>query len=285
MKAVRTAAVVTALIVAAGASASGSTSRASHVSTGPGLGFRNAAGWHVIQNGLSEAGALSVATAANVPIAPADRPPESAPTHTVESLPRDAVGIWVQFEPRRHSAKSNKYFPPRTLPLRLSGSARLHGTPEGFACPRTCAIRTLEASAAGYDIGIFIFFGRSSATVGMRTRADRELGRLSLPPCPIAEPLGHGDLSRAAGLTLSWMRAHYVGRPRDLHGARAVARPVPRHPNGPRLPVVARLCGPRTHRIVAVTITLHGIGRKAVASNVLYFVAKAPRGWVVWRQG
>ncbi|HEU5476208.1 MAG TPA: hypothetical protein VFU64_00070 [Gaiellaceae bacterium] len=226
-----------------------------------------------------------MATAATVPIARADRPPESSPTRTVASLPRDAVLIWVQFEPRRQSARSNKYFPPTRLPLGLSQSVRLNGTPEGFVCPRTCAIRSLEASAAGYDLFTFIFFGRSGPTAGMKAAADRELGRLTLPPCPSAEPLGLGDLSRAARLTLAWMRAHYVGRLRDLRGARAVARPVPRHPSGSRLPVVARLCGRRTDRIVAVTIKLHGIGRKAVGSNVLYFLAKTPRGWLVWRQG
>jgi hypothetical protein len=284
MRVLRGAAVVTAVIAAACASASGGVSRRVGIFTGTGPGFQRSTGWHVVQNGLSETDAASVATAATVPIARADRPPESAPTHTVASLPRDGILIWVQFEPRGF-ARIDSHFPPAGLPLRLSEAVLLRGSPEGFQCQRACAVRTVEVSASGYDLGIFIFFGSSHPSHAMRTAADHELARLSLPACPAARPFASSDTAAAARLTLTWARAHYVWRPRDLRGARAVARLVPRHPNGPRLQVVARLCGRRTDRIAAVTITPHGIGRNAVGGNLLYFTAKTRRGWLVWRQG
>src|SRR2546421_36864 len=82
------AAVPAALVAAACATAWGGT--AVHVSTGPGPGFRRAAGWHVIQNGLAKPPGLSAAAAANVPLARRDLGPGTPePLHTVASLPRD----------------------------------------------------------------------------------------------------------------------------------------------------------------------------------------------------
>jgi hypothetical protein len=131
----------------------------------------------------------------------------------------------------------------------------------------------------------FLFFGESSPSAPMLAATNRELARLSLPTCPAALPLGRGDLTEAARLTLGWMRRHYPGRARDLRGARAAGRAVPRQRQNPRLAVIRRLCGRRTDRIVAVTVRPDGVGRQALGSELLYFVAKTPRAWVVWREG
>lgn len=274
--------VVAALLTGGWTSGSGSPSPSGHIFTGPGPGFRHAAGWHLIQNGLSETDMLSVATAATFPIARADRPPESAPTHTVAAMPRRGIVIWVQFEPRPPAARERES--PR-LHLRLRPGRGKHVGPESFSLPPRAVVRgPVSGSARGYSVYAFVFFG-SSPSAAMTAAANRELARISLPTCPAALPLGHGDPTEAARLTLDWMRAHYVGHRRDLRRARAVARPVPRRSADQRLAVVSALCGPRTSRILAVTVTPEGIGRQNLGSQLLYFVAKTPRGWLVWRQG
>lgn len=288
MSALRVAVVVTALAAVACATAAGSTPRQLHVSTGPGPRFRSAVGWHLIQNGLAEAASVSTSAAANVPFRKADFGPGTpVPSHTVGSLPRDGIVIWAQFPPRRRGARSNKYFLPTRLPLRFSESVRLNGTPEGFVCPRTCAIRTVEASASGYDIAIWIFFGRAHPSAAARSAANRELSRISLPGCPAsARALTRGDLAAAERSTLTWLRAHYprVAR-RELNGARATARPLSDVRGNSRFMTAATLCGARADRMVGVTVTPAATGLKNAGSNLLYFLAKTRRGWLVWRQG
>ncbi|MFL5959288.1 MAG: hypothetical protein ACJ75G_03335 [Gaiellaceae bacterium] len=286
MSALRVAAVPAALVAAACATAWGGT--AVHVSTGPGPGFRRAAGWHVIQNGLAKPPGLSAAAAANVPLARRDLGPGTPePLHTVASLPRDGVVIWAQFPPRRMSARSNKYFPPTTLPLRLSQSVRLDGIPEGFTCHRRCAIRTVEASASGYDIAVWIFFGGAHPSAAARAAADRELGRISVPGCP-KRPLAltRVDLRGAARAALTWLRAHYVApAEHDLDGATAAARRLSDVAGDSRFATAAALCGARAGRIAAVTVTPSEPGRKNAGSKLVYFLAETRRGWLVWRQG
>jgi hypothetical protein len=242
----------------------------------------------VIQNGLAEAALVSTSAAANLRFAKGDLGPGTpVPSHTVASLPRNGIVIWAQFPPRRSSARSNKYFPPRTLPLHLAGSVTLDGTPEGFVCPRACAIQTLEASASGYDIAVWIFFGTSHPSVAMRSAANRELSLISIPGCPASpRPLTRGDLAAAERSTLTWLRAHYFPPARrDLNGARAKARPLSDIEGDSRFRTTAALCGPRADRIAAVTVTTRSIGLKNLGPKLLYFLAKTPRGWLVWRQG
>jgi hypothetical protein len=289
MSALRVAAVTVVLVVvAACASASSITPRPVHVAAGLAPRLLGAAGWHVLQKPLLEPALGPASAAADFPLAKADlQPGTPVPSHTVASLPRDGVVIWVQFAPRRRSARPNKYFPPTTLPLRLRESVRLNGIPEGFSCPRTCAIRTLEASASGYDISVWIFFGTAHSTAASRTAADRELSRISLPGCP-AHPraLTRGDLSTAGRAALAWLRAHYPARARrDLKGDRAATRRLSEVDGDNRFATADALCGERAGRIAAVTIKFSGIGLKNNGSNLLYFLAKAPHRWLVWRQG
>ncbi len=280
---------LTAVLIAAScASASSTPLRHVHVASGPAPRFRSAPGWHVLQNPRLAPALAPAAAAADFPLAKADlQPGTPVPSHTVASLPRNGVVIWAQFVPRRRSARSNKYYPPTTPPLRLSESVRLSGVPEGFTCPRTCAIRSLEASASGYDISVWIFFGTAHSTAAARSAADRELSTISLPGCP-AHPraLARGDLSAAGRAALAWLRAHYpAGARRDLNGDRAATRRLSEVDRDGRFATAAALCGARADRIAAVTIKLSALGRKNNGSSVLYFLAKTPHGWLVWRQG
>jgi hypothetical protein len=288
MKALRVAAVMAGLVAATCASASGSTPAHVRVSTGPGPGFRSEPGWRLLQNGLEHPPLLSMAAAANVPLAKGDLEPGSpVPSHTVGSLPRAGVVIWVQFAPRRSGARTNKYFPPTRLPLRLSDSLLLDGTPEGFVCPRACAIRTLEASASGYNVAVWIFFGTRHPQVAARSAADRELARITIPGCPESpRALSRGDLTSAKRAALIWLRANYFERATsDLKGARATARRLSHVDRDSRFVTAAALCGTRADRIAAVTVELSGVDRKNDGSSLLYFLARTARGWVVWRQG
>jgi hypothetical protein len=209
------------------------------------------------------------------------------PSHTVGSLPRAGVVIWAQFAPRRSGARTNKYFPPTRLPLRFGDSVLLDGTPEGFVCPRACAIRTLEASASGYNVAVWVFFGTRHPSVAARAAADRELARITVPGCPASpRALRRGDLTSAKRAAFTWLRTHYFERATsDLKDARAAARRLSHVEGDSRFVTAAALCGARADRIAAVTVELSGIGRKNDGSSLLYFLAGTARGWVVWRQG
>jgi hypothetical protein len=290
MSAFRVAVVVTALAAVACATAFGSTARHLHVSTGPGPGFRSAAGWHRLQNGLSAPPLESVATAATVPIAKRDRG-QSDPSHTVASLPRGGVVLWIQFFPRRPEVRE-KYFPQTHLPLRLADTAALKGRPEGFPCGASgCGqTRALQARAEGYDITVFVFFGRAHPSAAQRLAAGKELARLALPGCPTGiEPLRTSDLRLAASATLHWLSQHWfdvgVASKREIRAAHASARLIATSSSDRRVRVAAQLCGHRAERVVAVTVKPSALGRKTLGSNLLYFVAKTPHGWLVWRQG
>lgn len=138
--------------------------------------FERAGGWHL----LSRDGELA---AANVPFAAADRNLSSPPSHTVATLPRRGVVIWVLVV-RRHEA-ADRGFP--AAPLRV-GRAVATDPPEGFFCPPAArarcfdaggAVRRLQAGASGWDIGLTIFFGTDRPSAAQVRAANAELARLS----------------------------------------------------------------------------------------------------------
>jgi hypothetical protein len=261
-----------------------------------GPGFLPSSGWNILQNGLTTPPLASVATAANVQFARGDAgQPTPMPARTVAALPADGIVIWAIFYPRGQSAGIDRKFPARSLPLRVAEMIKTN-PPEGFNCPPRAqagcfdaagAIRRLQTSANGYDIALTIFFGRSHPSAATIAAANQELAQLSLPGCPTAVPLQERDLQAAAAFTLSWLRAHYIGpgHLRDLRGARAVGFALPAHPADSRLSIVRTLCGSATDRIVAVRVTPSRVGRQNLGPKLLYFLAKTPAGWAVWRQG
>ncbi|HUJ54491.1 MAG TPA: hypothetical protein VLW49_00705 [Gaiellaceae bacterium] len=121
--------------------------------------FEGASGWHVI----AEPG--QIVSAANVAFAAADRA-QSAPIHTVASLPRRGILIWVQ------SARGRKL---KSVPLRVEYMAT--SRPEGFACPGTT--RALQTGRKGWDVYVWVFFGAKHPPESIVAAANAELARFS----------------------------------------------------------------------------------------------------------
>jgi hypothetical protein len=142
--------------------------------------FERAAGWHLLARG-------DALVASNVPLAPADRSLASPPSHTVGSLPRYGVLLWLLVGPHHKGGRWDRKFPP--VPLRVDETVATN-PPEGFFCPAAArsdcfeaggAIRRMQARAAGWDIGVTIFFGSDRPLPEDVAAADAELARLRLP--------------------------------------------------------------------------------------------------------
>jgi hypothetical protein len=137
--------------------------------------FQSAAGWHL----LSRDGEL---VAADVPFAGQDKNLLSPPSRTVATLPPGRTLIWVQVSRHRdHGVQAG-------LALRVENMVATN-PPEGFFCPRAArkncfaaagAIRTLESYNAGWNVGIFLFFGTDRPSRSQIADANAELARLSL---------------------------------------------------------------------------------------------------------
>jgi hypothetical protein len=244
-----------------------------------GPGFHSAAGWHVLGYGLSQPPNAPDASAANVPFARADRS-QSAPTRTEASLPRRGILIWAQLQPRWPQV--DRRFPVRKPILR---DAVPTSGMEGFGPAGT--IRRLEARTAGYDVDVLIFFGAKHPSAAVVAATNRELRRLFFPGCPrSARPLDGGDPGTAARATLEWLRESAAdGFGPALRGAQAAGSIVSGQSSDPQLRTVGQLCGKKTQRIVAVRVTPSKLGRSELGPDLLFFVAKTPRGWLVWREG
>ena len=84
---------------------------------------------------------------------------------------------------------------------------------------------------------------------------------------------------------MSWLHAHYVGRPSDLRGARVAAGVVSKA-TGARVHLVATMCRAEAARLVAVTVTPSAQGRANIGRlPLLYFLSKTANGWNIWRAG
>jgi hypothetical protein len=136
--------------------------------------FEGASGWHL----LSRDGELA---ASNVPFAEQDRSFLSVPSHTVGSLPRRGVVMWLLAIRRRPAY--DKKFP--AIPLRVAQTVATN-PPEGFSCPPAgqarCfdaggAIRRLQARDSRWDIGLTIFFGTDHPSSAQVAAANAELAR------------------------------------------------------------------------------------------------------------
>jgi hypothetical protein len=246
-----------------------------------GPGFADAAGWHTLGYGLSRPPNAPDASAATIAFARADRS-QSAPAETEASLPRGGILLWAQLQPRW--TKVDARFPPRKPPLRLTESVPSPGF-EGFA--ETGSIRRLDARVAGYDVDLVVFFGSARPSRSAVAAANRELARLFFPGCPRnAERIGGADPGAAARATVGWLRRSLVAGFRSaIRGATASGTAVSSRSKDVRVKIVERLCGPASKRLVAVRVWPSKAGSAELGSELLYFLAKTPRGWLVWRQG
>jgi hypothetical protein len=122
--------------------------------------FEQAHGWHT----LAEPG--QIVSAATVAFAAADRS-QSAPIHTVASLPRRGILIWV---PAR--SRSNHRRRPPLLRVQNMANAR----PEGFLVPGTA--RVLQTESKRWVVYVWVFFGAAHPSRSTIATANAELARL-----------------------------------------------------------------------------------------------------------
>jgi hypothetical protein len=151
------------------------------------------------------------------------------------------------------------------------------------AVPRTGRTRRLQARVAGYAVDVTVSFGAAHPSASVLAAAREELGRLVVPACPEAQPLGAGDVDAAKAFLLAWLPAHYSGDAADVAGATATAAggsSAPRHGQA------AHDCGAAVAgRSVEVDVVLPRLARvSASLSELTYFVAKTPSGWEVWER-
>jgi Protein of unknown function (DUF4232) len=149
-----------------------------------GPGFLPAQGWDTFQTGVTAPPRAPSATAANVTLG-ADALSGTFPWQTVARLQAGQALLQATFYPAGENAGVDAKFPRRALPLSLD-DARAGASLEGQ--PANVTEYRLLARVNGYDLDLFVFFGRP-ATAAARAAAEEELGRLTVPeeaPAPAA---------------------------------------------------------------------------------------------------
>lgn len=184
-----------------------------------------------------------------------------APDWTVEGSTATS-GNGTRIEARFSPASEHPTWPQRRLPLRLPASGRI------------------RAHVGAYAVEISVTF-RAHPTAGELAAAREELGRLVVPTCPVAQPLG--SVQGSVLFVLRWLPSHYSGNANDLVGARATAK---LGHSMPRYGEAVTDCGARVaSRSVEVDVTLPRVAKvSASLSQLTYFLAKTTPGWVVWER-
>jgi len=141
-----------------------------------GPGFLPARGWDTFQTGVTRPPQAPSATAANISLGE-DALSGTFPWQTVAKLGTGQVLLQATFYPSGESAGIDRKFTRRSLPLSLDDAepgASLEGQPPNVTAER------LVARVHGYNLDLFVFFGRT-ATPAARAAAQDELDRLVVP--------------------------------------------------------------------------------------------------------
>jgi hypothetical protein len=136
--------------------------------------LRSAPGWHVISTGPTSPPSAAQVLAATIPIRRDPGGANALPLSTLKALP--SAGIIVQAGIYGRGVMKNS--PPRPLPLTIRGRPIYHGF-EGV--PRRYAYTVVLARVHGWDVEVYVWFGRSSPTIAQRSRADAEVRRIVIP--------------------------------------------------------------------------------------------------------
>ncbi len=142
-----------------------------------GLGFLPERGWDVFQSGREATPARpATAIAANVPLDAQDAA-DGLPYSTLQTLPRDGIVITVGFtvggDPWR-----DRYFPPRSLPLRVRDAAPFIEWGAQARPARPLGQYQLRAGVNGHNVDVHLYFGTELPSVALRSIAQRQLDRL-----------------------------------------------------------------------------------------------------------
>ena len=286
MRVLVVAAVTLALVAAAfgGGYALGDSTAAAPRGTGAadGPGFLPAAGWNVVQTGLTVPPEGPSAIAANVPIAPRDLKIGGRPTVTIKGLGPDEMLLYARFIPGGQIAAVDRQFPKRQTPLRLRDARP--GSLEGL----TNSGRTLRllAQVASYDIDVLIIFGDAQPSNALLKEADAELGRLVVAPCPqAAYVLSRQDKADAEAFVMTWLSAHYPRPHSELRGASARVTIVA-DGGSQRARTAVASCGDQLARRVAevnVMFPTRAVPTPAGRFPVAYLIYQTKDGWRIWR--
>jgi hypothetical protein len=141
-----------------------------------GPGFLPAPGWDVFQTGTTRPPQAPTATAANVPLDPADEV-GGLPHPTLERLRPEGIVIFATFYPAGETEAVDRRFLERALPLRLFDAepGGIEGQPDNVTA------RRLLARVGAYNIDVIVFFGAVNPSASTLHLADEELGRLVVP--------------------------------------------------------------------------------------------------------
>lgn len=141
--------------------------------------LRPVPGWHVISTGLTSPPSAAQVMAATIPIRLDPGGANALPISTIRALP--PAGIIVQAGIYGRSVMKNS--PPTPLPLTIRGRPIYHGF-EGV--PRRYGYSVVLARVHGWDVEVYVWFGRSSPTSAQRTKSrcgsasDRHPGGLTV---------------------------------------------------------------------------------------------------------
>lgn len=192
----------------------------------------------------------------------------SSPAATSATAANAALGI--RLEAAFGAAAPGGSLPQALLPLQLDD-----------ARPLDAATRRLHVRVAAWDVDVRIRFRTARPSNAELVAAREELGRLVVPACPAAQPLGPGDAAAAKRYVLGWLPSHYPGGPAEAAGATATAAAGD---EAPRRGQAAYYCGAEVAvRTVEVDVVLPELAKvSASLSQLAYFAARTPDGWTVW---
>lgn len=141
-----------------------------------GLGFVPAPGWNAVHDGGDGTPTRpTVAIAANVPLSPRDDA-DALPLSTLRTLPPEGIVMVAIFTARGGESMHDRYFPPRTLPLRVG-----EGDPYGVASlrpGRPLGQVHLTAAVNRHNVDLTVYFGVERPSAAQLAAAQRQLDRL-----------------------------------------------------------------------------------------------------------
>lgn len=136
-----------------------------------------APGWHVITTGDNpQPPSAAVLTAATIPLAHDPDGAAGLPHWAIAHLPPS--GIVVQAL-NYGAVRPSKRVPPLRLPLAIRGLRLLHGF-EGVSA-RYAYFVVGPGRVHGFQVGVYVWFGRAHPTAAQRARAGAEVRRLRFP--------------------------------------------------------------------------------------------------------
>ena len=210
--------------------------------------FVAAPGWNVIQ-------VDGTTTASNIQLGP-DAQSGQTPRDTVDRLERGDVLLFVTSFPAGESTIADAAFPPRQLPLSLTGAQPTAmpggGSEDSFA-------EGVQARVDGWNVDVRVFYGDGARpSVESRASAQEQLKNLEVPPrggrslsrpphnaCAPSNLRADFDLRQVAGSIEGAIRLHNTsGSSCVVEGFPDIELRDPRTPNADVIPITTSQSAP-----------------------------------------